>query len=50
MPADPLKLAAGAAVAGAVAGAAIAVSNKARKAAAKAGHETTTLADLEKAP
>ncbi len=48
MPANPLKLAAGAAVAGAVAGIAISVSNKARKGAAKTGHETTTLADLEK--
>ncbi|MFA5080961.1 MAG: hydrogenase small subunit [Hydrogenophilaceae bacterium] len=48
MPARPLKMAAGAAVAGAVAGVAIAVSNKARKGAAKTAHEKTTLADLEK--
>jgi hydrogenase small subunit len=48
MPADPLKLAAGAAVAGAAAGAALAAANRAKKAAAKAAHETTTLDDLEK--
>ncbi|MDV3237715.1 MAG: hydrogenase small subunit [Gammaproteobacteria bacterium] len=48
MPADPLKYVAGAAVAGAAAGAAIAVANRARKGAAKAQHKTTTLADLEK--
>ncbi|MFZ5484636.1 MAG: hydrogenase small subunit [Pseudomonadota bacterium] len=48
MPARPLKMATGAAVAGAVAGVAVTVSNQAKKGAAKAGHETTTLADLEK--
>ena len=48
MPADPLKYVAGAAVAGAAAGAAIAVANRAKKGAAKAEHKTTTLADLEK--
>lgn len=48
MPAEPLKYVAGAAVAGAVAGAAIAVANRAKTGAAKAGHKTTTLADLEK--
>jgi hypothetical protein len=32
-----------------VAGAAVTMSNKAKKGAAKTGHETTTLADLEKA-
>lgn len=48
MPADPLKYVAGAAVAGAVGGAAIAVANRAKKDAAKAEHKTTTLADLEK--
>jgi hydrogenase small subunit len=48
MPADPLKLAAGAAVAGAAAGVALAAANRAKKAAAKAAHETTTLDDLEK--
>lgn len=50
MPANPLKLAAGAAAAGAVAGVAVTITNKARKGAAKAAHETTTLTDLEKAP
>ena len=48
MPAEPLKYVAGAAVAGAAAGAAIAVANRAKTGAAKAGHKTTTLADLEK--
>ncbi|MDD3530907.1 MAG: hydrogenase small subunit [Gallionellaceae bacterium] len=48
MPANPLKLAAGAAAAGAVAGVAVTITNKAKKGAAKAAHETTTLADLEK--
>ncbi len=50
MPADPLDLAGGAAVAGVAAGVAIAVSNRARKRAASADHDTTTLADLEKSP
>jgi hydrogenase small subunit len=48
MPAKPLELAAGAAAAGVVAGAALTLSHRAKKAAAKAGHETTTLDDLEK--
>jgi len=48
MPADPLKIAAAAAVVGAVAGAGVSVANRAKKGAAKAAHETTTLDDLEK--
>ncbi len=48
MPADPLKMVGGAAIAGAAAGVAISVANRAKKSAAKAAHETTTLADLEK--
>jgi len=48
MPANPLKLAAAATVAGAAVGAAVAVANRGEKGAAKAAHETTTLADLEK--
>lgn len=48
MPAEPLTYVAGAAVAGAAAGAAIAVANRAKTGAVKAGHKTTTLADLEK--
>lgn len=48
MPANPLKLAAGAAIAGVAAGAAIAAANKSCKAAAKAAHETAGLTDLEK--
>ena len=48
MPANPLKMAGAAAVAGAAAGVAISFANRAKKAAAKSAHETTTLADLEK--
>jgi len=48
MPADPLKIAAAAAVAGAAAGVAVSFANRAKKGAAKKAHETTTLADLEK--
>ena len=48
MPANPLKMAAAATVAGAAAGVAVSFANRGKKAAAKAGHETTTLADLEK--
>ena len=47
-PADPLKFAAAAAVVGAGAGVAVSFANRAKKNAAKASHETTTLADLEK--
>ena len=48
MPADPLKLVAGAAVAGAAVGVAVSIANRVRKGAAMAAHETATLADLEK--
>jgi hydrogenase small subunit len=48
MPADPLKLVAGAAVAGVAVGVAVSFANRAKKAAAKAAHQTATLADLEK--
>ena len=48
LPADPLRIAAAAAVAGAAAGVAVSFANRAKKSAAKAAHETTTLADLEK--
>jgi hydrogenase small subunit len=48
MPANPLKYAAAAAVAGAAVGVAVSFTNRAKKGAAKAAHETTTLADLEK--
>ena len=47
-PADPLKLATGAAVAGAAIGVAMSVANRARKDAAKSAHQTSTIADLEK--
>jgi hydrogenase small subunit len=47
-PADPLKYAAVAAVVGAGAGVAVSFANRAKKGAAQASHETTTLADLEK--
>lgn len=47
-PADPLKFAAVAAVVGAGAGVAVSIANRVKKSAAKATHETTTLADLEK--
>jgi len=48
MPAQPLKMAAGAAVAGAAVGVAMSIANRSRKADAKAAHETATVADLEK--
>jgi hydrogenase small subunit len=48
MPANPLQLTTGAAVAGAAVGVAISIANRARKGAAKSAHETSTLADLEK--
>jgi len=48
MPADPLKSVATAAAVGAAAGVAISFANRSKKNAAKAEHETTTLADLEK--
>jgi len=48
VPADPLKIGAAAAVAGAAAGVAVSFANRAKKKAAKAAHETTTLDDLEK--
>lgn len=49
MPADPLKLGTAAAMTGAAAGVAVSFANRAKKASAKGGHETTTLADLDKA-
>ena len=48
MPADPLKIAAAAAVAGAAVGVGLSFANRAKKGAAKSAHETTSLADLEK--
>ena len=48
MPADPLKMGAAAAVAGAAAGVAVSFANRGKKRAAQVTHETTTLADLEK--
>ena len=47
-PADPLKFAAAASVVGAGAGVAVSIANRVKKSAAKATHETITLADLEK--
>jgi hydrogenase small subunit len=47
-PADPLKIAAAAAVAGAAAGVAVSFANRAKKKASESAHETTTLEDLEK--
>jgi hydrogenase small subunit len=47
-PANPLKIGAAAAVAGAAAGVAMSFANRAKKGAATTAHETTTLADLEK--
>ena len=48
MPATPLKTVGVAAAAGAAVGVAISLANRAKKGAAKAAHETTTLPDLEK--
>jgi hydrogenase small subunit len=47
-PANPLKLAAAASVAGAAAGVAVSFANRAKKSAAKKAHQPITLADLEK--
>ena len=48
LPAKPLKVATGAAMAGAAVGAAMTVANRSRRADAKAAHQTATIADLEK--
>jgi hydrogenase small subunit len=48
MPADPLKIAAVAAVVGAGAGVAVSFANRVKKSSAASTHATTTLADLEK--
>jgi len=48
VPADPLRIAGVAAVAGAAVGVGLSFANRAKKSAAKSAHETTTLADLEK--
>ena len=49
MPVTPVgKAAAGAAVAGVAVGAAVALANRAKKAAAKAAHQTVKVEDLEK--
>ena len=48
LPASPLKVAAGAAAAGAALGAAMTIANRSRKAAARKAHQTATIADLEK--
>jgi len=48
MPANPLKMASAAVAAGTLAGVAVSFANRGKKRAAKATHETTTLADLEK--
>jgi hydrogenase small subunit len=47
-PASPLTYVQGAAIAGAVVGVGLTFANRAKKGAAKAAHETTTLSDLEK--
>ncbi len=47
MPANPLKVGAGVAAAGAAAGVVVTFLNRGKKGAAKAAHETTTLNDLE---
>lgn len=47
-PADPLKLSAGAAVAGTAAGVAVSFANHAKKGAARKAHQAITLDDLEK--
>ncbi|MBI5462726.1 MAG: hydrogenase small subunit [Gammaproteobacteria bacterium] len=47
-PADPLTLATSATVAGAAIGVGMSFVNRAKKGAAKSGHETATLKDLEK--
>ena len=48
VPAGPLQMVGAAAAVGVATGAAVSFLNRAKKRAAKAGHETTTLADLEK--
>jgi hydrogenase small subunit len=48
MPANPLEWVSAAVGVGAVTGVAVSAFNRAKKSSAKAGHETTTLADLEK--
>ena len=48
VPAGPLQKVGAAAAVGVATGAAVSFLNRAKKKAAKAGHETTTLADLEK--
>jgi hydrogenase small subunit len=48
MPAGPMQMVGAAAAAGVATGAVVSFLNRAKKSAAKAGHETTTLADLEK--
>ena len=48
MPTSPLKLATGAAVAGAAVGIGVSVANRIRKKEAKSSHETATIADLKK--
>jgi len=48
MPAEPLKVAAKAVAIGAAVGVAVAFSNRTKKTAARTGHQTATLADLEK--
>ncbi len=48
LPANPLHVAATAVELGAVVGVGVALANRARKSAARAGHESATLADLEK--
>jgi hydrogenase small subunit len=48
VPANPLKIAAAAAVAGAAAGVAVSFANRAKKGAARKAHKPITLEDLEK--
>jgi hydrogenase small subunit len=48
MPAGPMQMVGAAAAAGVATGAVVSFLNRAKKSVAKAGHETTTLADLEK--
>lgn len=48
MPASPLELTTGAAVAGVAAGIAVSIANRVKKSTAKSAHEKSTIADLEK--
>jgi len=48
MPASPIKTVTAAAGVGVAVGVGVSLMNRAKKSAAKSGHETTTLADLEK--